>query len=105
MEEIFNKIIEIDNKAKLIVNDEKEKKNNLDEYIEKEVNIKKNVLDFELKNEIEKEKIKYEKLFQEKKYEIDNEIRKKIELAEEIYREKEDKIIDSIISNIKNEED
>lgn len=101
MEEIFNKIIEIDNNAKSITNMEKEKKLNIEEYIESEFGIKKVVLDMEFKDEIELQKRKYEEMFQEKKQEIDEKTKKEIEDVQNIYREKENEIIENIISNIK----
>lgn len=101
MEEIFNKIIEIDNNAKSITNMEKEKKLNIEEYIESEFGIKKVVLDMEFKDEIELQKRKYDEMFQEKKQEIDEKTKKEIEDVQTIYREKENEIIENIISNIK----
>lgn len=101
MEEIFNKIIEIDNNAKSITNMEKEKKLNIEEYIESEFGIKKVVLDMEFKDEIELQKRKYDEMFQEKKQEIDEKTKKEIEDVQNIYREKENEIIENIISNIK----
>lgn len=101
MEEIFNKIIEIDNNAKAITNLEKEKKQNIEEYIENQFGIKKVVLDMEFKDNIENEKKKYDNIFQEKKNEIDNKIKQEIEETEKIYKEKENEIIENIINIIK----
>jgi formate dehydrogenase maturation protein FdhE len=105
MEEILNKIIEIDNKAKAIVYDEKEKKNNIEEFIESEFNTKKTVLDLEFKDSINKEKEKYDKLLQEKKIESDNLLRSQIEELEKKYRESEEEIIKNILSSIIKGED
>lgn len=101
MEEIFNKIIEIDNNAKAITNLEKEKKLNLEEYIENEFEIKKVVIDMEFKEKLEAEKKKYDELLQEKNKEIDEKIKQEIEQTEKIYKEKENEIIENIITNIK----
>ncbi len=104
MEEIFNKIIEIDNNAKSITNIEKEKKLNIEEYIESEFGIKKVVLDMEFKDEVNLQKRKYEEMFQEKKQEIDKKVKQEIEDVENAYKEKEKEIIANIISSIKKEE-
>ncbi len=104
MEEIFNKIIEIDEKAKGIVNIEKEKKINLEEHIESEFGIKKVVLDMEFKDEVENQKKKYNEKFQEAKEQIDDNVQKEMEELKNIYSIKENEIIRNIIDDIKNEE-
>jgi len=85
LEEIFNKIIEIDEKAKGIVNIEKEKKINLEEHIESEFGIKKVVLDMEFKDEVENQKKKYNEKFQEAKEQIDDNVQKEMEELKNIY--------------------
>jgi hypothetical protein len=104
LEEIFNKIIEIDEKAKGIVNIEKEKKINLEEHIESEFGIKKVVLDMEFKDEVENQKKKYNEKFQEAKEQIDDNVQKEMEELKNIYSIKENEIIRNIIDDIKNEE-
>ena len=53
MEEILKKIIEIDNKAKSISANEKERKAKIDECIESEFNTEKVLLNMQYKEEIE----------------------------------------------------
>lgn len=101
MEEIFNKIIEIDNNAKAITNFEKEKKSNIEEYIESEFRTKKVVLDMEFKDNLEIQKKKYDDMLQEKKNEIDEKVKQEIKETEKIYKEKEAGIIENIINIIK----
>lgn len=101
MEEIFNKIIEIDKNAKEITNIEKEKQLNIDEFIESEFGIKKVVIDMEFKDEIDLQKRKYDEMFQEKKQEIDKNVKEQIENIEKKYLEKENEIIEKIITDIK----
>lgn len=101
MEEIFNKIIEIDKNAKEITNFEKEKKLNIDEFIESEFGIKKVVLDMQFKDEIELQKRKYDEMFQEKKQQIDVNVKAQIEDIQKNYSERENEIIENIITNIK----
>lgn len=104
MEEIFNKVIEIDEKAKEIVNIEKEKKLNIEEYIESEFGIKKVVLDMEFKDEVEKQKKIYNEKFQEVKKQIDDNVQKEMEELKNTYKLKENEIIRNIIDTIKKEE-
>lgn len=105
MEEIFNKIIEIDEKSKEIVRAEKDKKKNIDEFIENEFNTKKVLLDIEFKENVEKEKKKYEKMFMSKKEEIDNEVQRQIQETEIDYKNRENDIIRKIVDGVKNEEE
>lgn len=105
MEDIFNKIIEIDEKSKEIVSSEKEKKQNIDEFIENEFNTKKVVLDMEFKEHIEAEKQKYEEMFMQKKEEIDEQVKTQIEDVEEKYKNIEKEIIRNFIDSVKNEEE
>lgn len=104
MDEIFNKIIEIDEKAKEIINSEKEKKANIDEYIESEFGIKKVVLDMEFKDEIEDEKRKYNEKFEKIKKDIDNSVQKEINDLEQKYNLNQSEIVKNIIDSIKKEE-
>ncbi len=105
MEDILKKIIQIDNNAKDIVKEEKKKQSNIEEFIENEFQMKKIILDLEYKDEIKKQKEKYEKMFEEKKKQIDNKVENKINNLEIEYKEKENKIISEIINSIKNEEE
>lgn len=101
MEEIFNKIIEIDRNAKEITNIEKEKKLNMDEFIESEFGIKKVVLDMEFKDEIDLQKRKYDEMLDEKKQEINQNVNEEIYKIDRKYSEKENEIIEKIITDIK----
>ena len=101
LEEIFNKIIEIDKNAKEITNFEKEKKLNMDEFIESEFGIKKVVLDMEFKDEIELQKRKYDEMLQEEKLKIDEDVKNQIEDMQKKYSEKENEIIEKIITDLK----
>lgn len=105
MEEIFNKIIDIDKKAKDIVESEKNRKINIEEYIEKEFTAQKALLDAEFKNEIDQKKKMYDNNFEEVKQKINSNSQKEIEEIEKIYREQENDIIQNIINSIKKEED
>ena len=70
MEEILNKIIEIDNNAKAIIKEENDKRINIEEAIEEEFNTQKVVIDLEYKDEINKKKNEKKLLFENKKNEI-----------------------------------
>ncbi len=101
LEEILKRIIEIDNKAKEITNEEKEKKAEIDNILQSEVNTGKAILDVEYKDEIKKIIDKLDRLFDEKKKEIDVKVNnQKIEI-DNYFRYNEDKIISEILDNIK----
>ena len=97
MEDILKEIIEIDKNAREIVKQEKDKKINIDDFIETEFRTKKAILDLEYKEEITKQKENYDKLFQKRKMEIDSQIHLKITEIERSYKNKEKDIIKNII--------
>ena len=101
MEEILKKIIEIDNKAKAISAEEKEKKIKIEECIESEFNTEKALLNMQYKEEIEKQKKKYNDLFEEKKKEINDKNSIKIMQINNYFKNNEKKIVTQIISSIK----
>lgn len=105
MEDILKEIIEIDKNSREIVKDEKEKKINIDDFIESEFRTKKAILDLEYKEEVIRQKEKYNKLFEERRTEIDKIVENKILELEKNYTDKEKDIIKHIINSIKNGED
>lgn len=103
MEEIINKIIEIDNNAKSIIKEEKEKKDNFEEFIDSEFNTKKAVLDLQYKDEINKQKEKYNNMLEQKKIEEEENTKQEIDNIGKKYSELEEDIINKIIDKIKNQ--
>ena len=101
MEEILKKIIEIDNKAKAISFEEKKRKENFEEALQKEFNTQKEILDAEYKNEITKQQEIYEGLFEEKRKEINKEISNRISDIETHYRTNENRLVEDIVNSIK----
>ena len=104
MDNIINKIISIDEKAKEIISNQKYREENIEDIIKKDFNTKKAVLDLQYKDAINKEKEKYEKLVEEKTLEIDKRFNEQIREAQEKYNNYETKIKNNIINEIKNEE-
>lgn len=74
MEEIINKLLDIDNKAKSIMFEYQEKKNNLDVYISEEIAKRKKEIDSQYKFRIDFHKNEYIRKLNEKKN-IMNEIK------------------------------
>lgn len=103
MDEILKEIIEIDKNAKNIIKEEKEKKLNIDNYIESEYRTKKSVLDLEYKEEIEKQKQKYNQMYNEERLKTEDEANKEIEKIENFYNKEKSNIINSIIASIERE--
>ena len=101
MEEIIKRIIEIDNKAKAISANEKERKAKIDECIESEFNTEKVLLNMQYKDEIGKQSEKYNALFEEKKREIDNKTNMELAYINNNFRLNKDKITRQIINSIK----
>ena len=105
MQEIINKIIEIDNNAKSIIKQEKEKRDNFEDFVNSQFNTKKASLDLEYKDEINKKRQEYDNLFAQKKQSIENSVKEEISNIEKNYREIEEKIIIDIVNKIKNGEE
>lgn len=103
MEEILKEVIEIDKCAKSIVKEEKDKKNNIETFIEEEYRTKKSVLDLEYKAEINKQKQKYEKYLEEKKKEIQKKSDEEIGKFEFKYKKEFERVVHSIVDSIKKE--
>lgn len=103
MEELLKKIIEIDNNAKNIVKEEKEKTINIDEFIESEFNTKKVLLDMQYRDELARKASSYKVEAEEKKQEIENKANEEIANIERNYYEHESDFIQNIINSIKEE--
>lgn len=101
MEEILKKIIEIDNNAKAIVQDGKNKKEQIEETIEKEFATQKESLDNAFKEEIEKQKKEFESKLNEREAIVDMKTRNEISRIETEFKDSEQEVINSIINSIK----
>lgn len=100
MEEIINKLLDIDNKAKSIMLEYQEKKNNLDVYISEEIAKRKKEIDSQYKFRIDFHKDEYIRKLNEKKN-IMNEIKDKgIEELKESYNIEKNRLAEDIIKMI-----
>jgi len=90
MEEILNRIIEIDNNAKAIVQDGKKRKEQIEELI-----------DNAYKEEIDSQKKSFEVKLREKEAIEDMKARNEISRIETDFKKSEQEIIDNIINSIK----
>ncbi len=100
-EELISKIIEIDKKAKEQIDKEKNKKENMKEFVEKEFAQKKQEIDGEYHIKIEFEKKKYAEKFLEEKKKIDEEIIKELEDVAQRYKDNEERMINESFEIIK----
>ena len=105
MKDIINKIIEIDNKAKAVIEREIEKKNNIEDFIDSEFKNKKAELDLEYKKQIKIQQDKFNSMFEEKKNQIDDSVKQEILNIEKNYKQIENKMIEDILNSIKNMEE
>ena len=105
MQEIINKIIEIDNNAKSIIKQEKEKKDNFEDFVNSQFNTKKAILDLEYKDEINKKQQEYSDMLAQKKENIINDVKQEISEIEKNYRQVEQNLIEDIVNRIKNGEE
>jgi len=101
MEEILNRIIEIDNNAKAIVQDGKKRKEQIEDIIEKEYKRQKELIDNAYKEEIDSQKKSFEVKLREKEAIEDMKARNEISRIETDFKKSEQEIIDNIINSIK----
>ena len=104
-EDLINKIIEIDKEAKEQICKEKEKNNNIKEYVSKEFAQKKEEIDEEYHFKLELEKKKFAERFLEEKKKIDSKIVKELEEVADRYKKNENKIIEENFEIIKSGEE
>lgn len=103
MEEIINKLIDIDNMSKGIINKVEEKNLKIDELVENEIDKQKSAIDSSINMKLRIKKEELDKKFQEVKSNLDIETNKKIEQINQEYQnvkqEKVEKIVNNIIEN------
>lgn len=100
MEEIINKLLSIDSKAKSIIEEFQEKRNNLDVYISEEIAKRKKEIDAMYKYRLDFKKRECVRRLEEK-MEIMNEIKDRgIEELNENYQMEKNRLADEIVSLI-----
>ncbi len=100
-EELINRIIEIDKKAKEQINKEKDKSFNMQRYVSEEFEQKKRAIDEEYKAKLDAEKRKYADMFLQEKKKIDEELKRELDEIAQKYKENEQRIIDENFERIK----
>ena len=100
MDKIINRIIEIDNNAKKIVEKSKEKRDDIEKFIEQELAVKQAVLEVQYKELINEKKIDYDKKLKEKEQEIESRTNWKINKYKERFNEEKNKIQEQIVFDI-----
>lgn len=100
MENIIDKIIELDNAAKNKILEIKEREDNIETYISKQIEKEKENIDsrFLLKKKILQEK--YNEKFEKKKEELNIYKSQQIKVIQERYEKEREKIINKIIDEI-----
>jgi hypothetical protein len=100
MDEIIEKIIQIDSDAKKITEEIRDKKTNIDKLIEEELTVKEAVLELEYREEIEKKKKEYEKLLENKSQVINQKVNWRIASLREAFKAEKDDIEERIFKEI-----
>lgn len=101
MEEILNRIIEIDNKSKEIVQNEKIRKMNIDDYIESEFEKRKAAFDLAYNEDIKYQKEKIQNRLKEEKDSIKSRIELEMNTIENRVKNEENNIVDEIVKKVK----
>lgn len=100
MDNILNKIIELDNTAKKRIMDIREKEENIETYISEEIEQEKAKIDSKYLFKRKKMQEKYDEMFEQKKQELDSEKEKQISLIKEKYEQEKGKILETVLNNI-----
>ena len=100
MDKIINKIIEIDNNAKKIVEESKKKRDEIDKYIEEELAVKQAVLEVQYKELINEKKMDYDKKLKENEKNIESRTNWKINKYKERFNEEKNRIQEQIVFDI-----
>ena len=100
MEEIINKVIEIDTSAKRFIKSAEDKKANLDEYMKNEsIKIQEQINNL-MENNLEKEKIKLNERLEEEKRKITGNTDEELARLDEYVAANKDRLVGEIYNNI-----
>ncbi|MCL2341925.1 MAG: hypothetical protein FWC53_02495 [Firmicutes bacterium] len=100
MEEIINKVIEIDTSAKQFIKSAEDKKANLDDYVKNEsVKIEKEINSL-MENNLAKEQIRLDKHLEEKKKSIAENTEAELNRLSEFESSNKDRLMDEVYNNI-----
>lgn len=102
MEEIINKLIDIDNMSKGIINKVEEKNLNIDELIENELDKQKTKIDVAINVKLKVKREELDSKFKEFKSNLDTQTNKKIEQINYEYQNFKKKKVENIVTNIIN---
>ena len=100
MENIINKIIELDASAKNKILKIKEKEDNIETYISEQIEKEKEVIDSRFLFKKKKMQEKYDEMFEKRKTEIDNDKNEQIQQLKAKYEIEREKIINKVIEEI-----
>lgn len=100
MEETIKELMEFDKNCKLIIEDLEQKKSNIDEVIEEEIQQKREEITNKYLYKINFQKTEYNKRIKQKKEEIDKETNIEIQKMQEHFENEKEKITNTIINSI-----
>ena len=100
LEEIINKIINLDNKAKEKIKTIKEKEEKIESYINEQLQIEKDKIDGKFLYKKKNIQEKYDKLFEDRRQKLDQEKQNQIININQKYEQEKQKIIDQLLKSI-----
>ncbi len=100
MEKTIKELMEFDKKCKLIIEDLEERKSNIDEAIEKQIELKKEEINNKYLYKINFKKTEYDKRIKQRKEEIDKETNIEIQKMQENFENEKENIANTIINSI-----
>ena len=100
MEEIINKLIALDINAVGKVKDIKEKKENIETYVNEKLKVEKQKIDSKFLYKRKKTQEKYDLMFEDNKQELDKTKNEQIRKIEERYEQNKEDILEELINSI-----
>lgn len=105
MDEIINKLINIDNTAKKIIDEAETKKENIDELVEESLTKAKNMIDSKYYSKIKFKESQLDSRLEKTKSEIESNLEIQLNQLENEYNLQEQKQIENILNQLLIEED
>ena len=102
MEELINKVIEIDKKASEIILKEEEKNKNLENYIEEEIKKKQDKIETEMKKIIYEKQKEYDYELKKKKQDLTDKLSIKLQIMRQNYEKQKKLSLENAFNNIVN---
>ena len=102
MEEIINQVISIDNEAKAIISEMESKEENLENYIEEEINLRQSKIEEEMRNIVNEKQKDYDYELKKRTKIIEEKLSRELNWLDENYKLQKDMMLEDAFKEIIN---